>query len=257
MIFVDTHTHLYLDEFNDDRSEMMTRALKAGVTKVLLPNIDLSTLSALFKMESEFPENVKLMMGLHPCSVKENYTSELTEVENILYSRPFQAVGEIGIDLHWDTSTLNFQEDVFQKQITWGMELGIPVSIHSREATLKVIEILEPMQDGRIKGVFHCFGGSTDEAQRIIQLGMYLGIGGVLTYKNSVLPEVIQSIGLDKVVLETDAPYLSPVPFRGKRNESSYLIHIAQKLADITYIKLEQVATITSQNAASIFSLTI
>ena len=252
-MLVDTHTHIYLDQFDDDLAEMMQRAKDNGVEKFYLPNIDSSSIDAMLNLEKLHPGTYVAMMGLHPCSVKENYKEELAIVKSWLDKRVFCAIGEIGIDLHWDTSTFEIQKEAFRTQIKWAKELDVPVVIHSRKSTKEVIYVLREEKDDRLRGIFHCFGGSVEEAKSIIDLGFYLGIGGVVTFKKAGLDKTMEDIPLENVVLETDSPYLSPSPYRGKRNESGYVKLVAEKLAAIKNRTLEEVAEITSKNALDIF----
>ncbi len=254
-MLIDTHAHLYVEEFNEDRAEMVKRAIAAGIEKVLLPSIDSSETEALLALESAFPTTCYAMMGLHPCYVKENYEEELALVESWLAKRPFKAVGEIGLDLYWDKTFFKQQQDAFEKQLNWAKHYEIPVSIHSREATDEAIEIVKSLKSKTLRGVFHCFGGTLEQANQIIDLGFKMGIGGVVTFKKSGLDILLQEIDLQHIVLETDAPYLAPVPYRGKRNESSYLTLIAQKIADIKGVSLAEVERATSINAALLFDL--
>ncbi len=254
MKLIDTHTHLYLEQFDEDRHEMMQRAVDAGVEKMYLPNVDSGTIEPMLALEAAYPTHCIAMMGLHPCSVKENYREELAIVEKWLWQRPFAAVGEIGIDLFWDQTFVKEQQEAFLIQCEWAKKLGIPVVIHTREATTLAIELVREAKDERLGGIFHCFGGTIEEAEAIIELGFYLGIGGVLTFKKAGLDKVIESVDLQYVVLETDSPYLAPVPHRGKRNESAYILLIAEKLAAIKNISLEEVAKITTANAEQIFA---
>lgn len=253
MNLTDTHAHLYLEEFKADREEMMQRAADAGIAKIYLPNIDSSTISDLYIFEEKYHDTCSAMMGLHPCYVKEDYKKELDKIYKELCSRPFSAIGEIGLDFYWDKSNRKKQEEAFLKQLTWASELGLPIAIHSRESTLDLINLLEANQDKAVRGVFHCFSGNEEEAQRIVNIGFYLGIGGVITFKNSTLSSAINKIGLENILLETDAPYLAPVPFRGKRNESSYLLYVAEFLAKARNLEVSEVVDITSSNAINLF----
>ncbi len=253
MKLVDTHAHLYAEEFEEDRAEMLQRAMDKGVDKFYLPNIDSRSISAMIALEKQYPRHCHAMMGLHPCYVKENYQEELNIVKEWLDDRRFCAVGEIGMDLYWDKSFLKEQEQAFVIQSEWAMDLGLPIVIHSREATDRLIELIREMNDPRLRGIFHCFTGNSEQAEKIIDLGLYLGIGGVLTFKNAGLDKTVKEIDIRHLVLETDAPYLAPKPFRGKRNESSYLLYIAQKLAEIKGVTVEEVAAVTTQNAENIF----
>ncbi|MEI9945564.1 MAG: TatD family hydrolase [Chitinophagaceae bacterium] len=254
MMLVDTHAHIYSDEFNPDLNEMIIRAKDAGITSILMPAIDSGTHEKMLKLEENYPEFCRSMMGIHPCSVKENYLDELKNAQDYFLKRQFIAVGEIGLDFYWDLTYKEEQYDAFHRQIEWALHYDIPIAIHSREAMDECIKVVAEHQQGKLKGVFHCFNGNSQQAQQIIGLGFYLGIGGVLTFKNSGLDKVMKEINLDRIVLETDAPYLAPVPFRGKRNECSYTKIVAQKLADIKEITIEEVAAITTSNAQKLFS---
>jgi TatD DNase family protein len=253
MQLIDTHAHLYVEQFEKDRAAIINRALEAGVEKIYLPAIDSESHEALIALEAAYPENCFAMMGLHPCSVNADYEKELDIVENWLKKRSFCAIGEIGIDLHWDTTFFEEQKKAFRKQIKWAKELELPIIIHSRKSTWEVIEILREEQDEQLRGIFHCFGGSVEEANAIIECGFFLGIGGVLTFKKSGLDKTLAAVDLEHIVLETDAPYLAPTPYRGKRNESAYIRIIAEKLAAIKNVKIDEIARITSNNAQKIF----
>ena len=255
MSLIDTHCHIYSDEFDPDRPAMMGRAESEGITKMLMPAIDNSTHHQMLNLEAEFPGRCVSMMGLHPCSVKENYSEELRIVEQWLQKRPFVAVGETGLDFYWDLTYTKQQYEVFQRQIDWALEYEIPVVIHSRNSIDECIGMVDRNQTGKLKGVFHCFSGSIEQTRKIIDLDFYLGIGGVLTFKKSGLDVVLKEIDLNNIILETDAPYLAPVPFRGKRNECGYLKYIAEKLAEVKAVSVQEIATITSQNAKKLFSL--
>lgn len=255
MNLIDTHCHLYVTEFDHDRDLMMLRAKEQGIAAVLLPNIDVSTIEAMFSLTETHPDMAYAMLGLHPCSVKEDYKNELDFIYSSIQDHTIIGIGEMGIDLYWDKTTLEWQKDAFITQVKWAQELDLPLSIHTREATGLCIEWIENMQDGSIKGVFHCFGGTKEEATRIMNAGMYMGIGGVVSYKNSNLISVLQDIGLSNIVLETDSPYLSPVPFRGKRNESAYIKNIAAHIATGLQMDIEEVAQITTTNAKQVFQL--
>lgn len=257
MILIDTHTHLYSDEFSNDRHEMIQRAIDANVKHFMVPSIDSSYASAMYALEASYVGNVHLMMGLHPCYVKENYKDELTWVHNELQRRPFVAIGEIGIDLFWDKSTLKWQQDAFLTQIRWAKQMNLPINIHCRDAFDETFEILESEKSPELTGIFHCFTGDFTQAKRAIDCGMKLGVGGVVTFKNGRLDTYLNDIDLKNVVLETDAPYLAPVPFRGKRNESSYVKLVAEKLATIYNISVEEVALTTSQNARDVFRISL
>ena len=252
-MFTDTHTHLYSEEFNADRNEIIKHAISKGVTKLYLPNVDSTSIDGMLQLEKEFPENCFAMMGLHPCSVKENYLEELSIIESWLDKRKFAAIGEIGIDLYWDKTFLKEQEIAFKKQIDWALTYNYSIVIHCRNAFDEIYSILNSYQT-LPKGIFHCFSGTIEQAEKILALKHFkLGIGGVVTFKNSGLDKVLESISIEDVVLETDAPYLAPMPHRGKRNESSYIPLIAQKVADIKNISIEEVQHITTKNATYIF----
>lgn len=252
MEIIDTHTHLYLEDFQADIEDVLGRARAEGVTRFYLPNVDSSSIDDLLKLEEKNPECIA-MMGLHPCSVKENVANEMKLVENWLRKRPFAAVGEIGLDYYWDKTFIDKQKDAFRKQISWALELNLPIVIHSRDSMQDCIDIVREHQKGKLRGIFHCFGGSLDEAKQIIDLGFLMGIGGVVTYKKSGLTEVLPSIPLEYLVLETDAPYLTPVPFRGKRNEPSYLKYVITKMAEAMNIPVEEIAKQTTRNAQKLF----
>jgi len=252
MELIDTHTHLYLAEFEGDSLQMLERARKAGVKRMFLPAIDSSEHGNMLKLEGDH-EDCVAMMGLHPCSVKDNYEDELKVVGDWLGKRKFVAVGEIGLDFYWDLSFVDQQYDAFRRQCRMAMELGVPIVIHSRNATDECIGVVREMQKGGLKGIFHCFSGNAEQAKQVIDLGFYLGIGGVVTYKNSGLDKVVEGVSLDWMVLETDAPYLSPVPFRGKRNESAYLVKVVDKIAEVKGVGVEEVARVTTLNAQNIF----
>ena len=256
MNFIDTHTHLFAQQFDDDRQETIKAAIDAGVNKMLLPNIDLDSIEAMHQLEKEFPNNCFAMMGLHPCSVTENWKEELETIKTHLFERPYCALGEIGLDLYWDKTLLPFQQKAFTQQIEWAKELQIPIVIHVRDAFTEAFEIVDELNDENLKGVFHCFTGTLDQAKHIINYGGFkLGIGGVLTFKNSGLDKVVSELDMQHLILETDSPYLAPAPNRGKRNETSYLTYIASKLAEIKGIKIEEVAEITTKNALELFGV--
>ncbi|MGK0363138.1 MAG: TatD DNase family protein [Saprospiraceae bacterium] len=252
---IETHTHLYAEQFDEDRADAMQRAFDAGVKEMYLPAIDSETHQAMLALEAAYPDRVFSMMGLHPCSVKDNYEEELAIVKSHLDARPFCAIGEIGIDLHWDKTTFEIQRKAFKQQINWAKALNIPIIIHSRNSTEEVIEVLKEEKDERLRGIFHCFGGSVDEGQRIIDLGFYLGIGGVVTFKNAGLDKTVAELPLESLVLETDAPYLSPMPYRGKRNETSYLRLIAEKIAEVKGVRFAEIEEVTTRNAKNIFGM--
>ncbi len=253
MTIIDTHAHLYSEEFQVDIDLVMDRAQKAGVSKMYLPAIDSSETESMLALEQRFPGVCIAMMGLHPCYVKENVTAELAHVKSWLVKRDFVAIGEIGLDFYWDKTFTNQQYEAFDIQMQWALELNRPIVIHTRNAMQETINRVKPFAQKGLKGIFHCFSGSAESAKQIIDLGFLLGIGGVITYKNAGLPEVLENVSLEHIVLETDAPYLTPVPFRGKRNESSYLSFIITKLAEVKGISEEEVARITTLNAEMIF----
>jgi TatD DNase family protein len=256
MTLVDTHSHIYLPEFQDDKPAMLQRAESQGITKILLPAIDSSTHESMLALEKENPSLCVSMMGLHPCSVKAgDYKDELQQVYNYLTSRSFVAVGETGLDFYWDKTFVNEQYDAFNEQIAWALEFDLPVVIHSRDSIDECLEVITRNQNGKLRGVFHCFSGNVDQARKIMDLGFYLGIGGVLTFKNAGLDKVMQEVSLEKVVLETDAPYLAPVPYRGKRNEPAYLRYVLEKLSIIRNMTMQEVAELTTANATALFRL--
>ena len=253
---IDTHTHLYSDQFDSDRKEMLQRAFDKGVTKFFLPAIDSSYHEKMLALESEYPGKIFAMMGLHPCDVKpETWEKELEIVENYLKQRPFCAIGEIGIDLYWDRTTLDIQVKAFEQQIDWAIAYDLPIVIHTRESFDEVFEVLERKKHPRLRGIFHCFSGTLEQAKHAIDLGFILGIGGVVTFKNGKIDQFLHEISLEKIVLETDSPYLAPVPFRGKRNESSYVELVAGKLVDIYGKDFSEIDRITTANAEKIFGV--
>jgi TatD DNase family protein len=255
MHLTDTHTHLFLPEFDNDREAMLARALEKGVDKLYLPNIDADSVVAMLNMCDANPGKCFPMMGLHPCSVLADYEKQLAWVKEWLDKRKFAAVGEIGIDLYHDMKYKEEQKVAFQKQVQWAKEKNMPVVIHSRNSFKEVMEIIVEEKDKRLKGIFHCFSGTIEDAKRIMELKTFrMGIGGVVTYKNSTLPQVLKDVPLSYLVLETDSPYLTPVPFRGKRNESAYLYYVADKLSDIYQMSVEKIAEATTANALEIFS---
>jgi TatD DNase family protein len=254
MLFIDTHCHLYLSEFKTDLDKVIENANNVGVEKFYMPAIDSTVIDNLLATENNYAEKKCFaMMGLHPCSVKENFKDELAVAENWLAKRAFPAIGEIGLDFYWDTTFIKQQYEAFETQMQWALSKDLPIVIHTRNAMQQTIDFVKPFAVKGLKGIFHCFGDSLEMAKQIIDMNFYLGIGGVLTYKKSGLDEAIKQIDLKHIVLETDAPYLTPVPFRGKRNESSYIKIIAEKLADVKNISLEEVAAITTANAEKIF----
>lgn len=254
MQLIDTHTHLFLPEFDADRTEILQRAIDKGVTKCFLPNIDISTISQLLKTCDEFPATCFPMMGLHPCSVDADYEKQLMVIKEWFGKRKFYAVGEIGIDLYHDTTFAEQQKKAFRIQVEWAKEMNLPIVIHCRNSFNEVMDIVTQVLDERLKGIFHCFTGSTEDAKRIMNLKSFkMGIGGVVTYKNSTLPQALSEIPLSYIVLETDSPYLTPVPFRGKRNESSYIRYVADKLSEIYHLPVEKIAEVTTRNAIAVF----
>lgn len=254
-MLIDTHAHLYAKAFDNDREAMIERAKNAGINQFLLPNIDSSSIDGMLELEASMPDCCHPMMGLHPCSVKENYKEELNIVKKWLDKRDFIAVGEIGIDLHWDKTFFEEQKKAFVQQAEWAMDLNIPIAIHCRASMDIVINLVKEINDTRLRGVFHCFNGDIIQAQKIIDLDFYLGIGGVLTFKNSGLDKTLENLSLDKIILETDAPYLAPVPNRGKRNESAYVALVARKLSIIKELSVDEVALITTKNAKELFKI--
>ena len=253
MKLIDTHCHLYSEEFKDDIETVIARAKAEGVTKFYLPAIDSTSLEGMLELERKFPDECIAMMGLHPCYVKENYKEELKIVENQLAQRPFAAVGEIGLDFYWDKTFSEQQYEAFELQMQWALDKNLPIVIHTRNAMQETINMVKPFAAKGLKGIFHCFSGSYESAKQMIDMDFLLGIGGVITYKNASLPEALANIPVEYLVLETDAPYLTPVPFRGKRNESSYLKYIAGKLAEVKGITIEELAAITTTNAEKLF----
>jgi len=253
-ILIDTHTHLYADEFNGDIDAVIARAQNNHVQKFYLPSIDSNSLDAMLALEKKYPGVCISMMGLHPCYVKENVEDELAIVEKWINDRHFVAIGEIGLDFYWDKTFENQQRAAFETQMEWALAKNWPIVIHTRNAMQETIEMVKPYAAKGLKGIFHCFSGSYESAIQITQMGFLLGIGGVITYKNAGLGEVIAKIGLEHLVLETDAPYLTPVPFRGKRNESAYLQYVLSKLAAVKEVSEKEIAAITSINAEKLFA---
>lgn len=255
MIITDTHTHLYSELFDEDRDTMIKRAIQLGINRFFIPAIDSAYTNAMLELERAFPENIFLMAGLHPTSVKENYKDELAHVENMLSKRRFYAVGETGIDLYWDTSTLAIQQEAFKYQIQLAKKYQLPIVIHCRDAFDEIFEVLESENHNGLFGIFHCFTGTLEQAKRAISFNMKLGIGGVVTFKNGKIDQFLNQIDLKHIVLETDAPYLAPVPYRGKRNESAYIIEVLSKLSEIYNVPSEKIATITTQNSKEVFGI--
>jgi TatD DNase family protein len=255
MTITDTHTHLYSEEYDLDRAEMMQRALNNGVTRFFVPAIDSSCTQAMYDLEQQYPENVFLMMGLHPTYVKENYLDELQHVENELAKRKFYAIGEIGIDLYWDKTTLEIQKAAFKRQIQLAKQYQLPINIHCRDAFDEIFEVLESEKSENLFGIFHCFSGTYEQALQAISYNMKLGIGGVVTFKNGKVDQFLHQIDLKHIVLETDSPYLAPVPFRGKRNESSYVVNVVDKLASLYGLSSAEIAHQTTENSKAIFGI--
>ena len=253
MIITDTHTHLYSEQFDDDRVEVIERALAAGVTRFFIPAIDSSYTKSMYALESRYPNNMFLMTGVHPTHVKDDYLEELAHIKEQLNSREFVAIGEIGIDLYWDRSTLKLQQEMFRLQIQLAKQYKLPIVIHCRDAFEEVFQILEEAKGPELFGIFHCFTGTLEQAQKVISFNMKLGIGGVVTFKNGKINQFLKQISLDHIVLETDAPYLAPVPCRGQRNESSYILNVLEKLSDIYSMSSLEIASITTKNSKSIF----
>jgi TatD DNase family protein len=254
--FVDTHTHLYLEHFDDDRQVVVEEAIEAGVKYMLLPNVDELTIDPLIRLHHQFPENCLPMMGLHPTSVKPGFEDVLEAMRARFDTMKYYAVGETGIDLYWDSTFYDLQVQSFRTQIEWALELHLPIVIHSRKSLPEIMQVLEPYRDKGLKGVMHCFPGNMEQARWFTDFGLLLGIGGVVTYKNSEMAGVVQNTPLEKLILETDAPYLPPVPHRGKRNIPAYIPVIATKIADIKETTVEEVAEITSRTASQLFNLT-
>ena len=255
IIITDTHTHLYAEEFDQDRNEMMQRAMDAGVSRFFIPAIDSTCTEAMYDLEKNYPENVFLMMGLHPTYVKENFLEELQHVEDELAIRKFYAIGEIGIDLYWDKAHLPQQQIAFRKQIQFAKQYKLPIVIHCREAFDEIFEILEQEKAPDLFGIFHCFSGTYEQALQAISYNMKLGIGGVVTFKNGKIDQFLNQIDLKHIVLETDSPYLAPVPHRGKRNESSYIVSVVDKLAQIYGLSVDEIVAITTANSKAIFGI--
>ena len=255
MTLVDSHTHLYLEEFNLDRNEIIRKAIDSGVKYFFLPNVDSDTVVPLLNVSRAFPENCFPMIGLHPTSVNENFKMEFSKISEWIGKEKFVAIGEIGIDLYWDKTFFAEQIEVFKNQLFLAKELNLPVVIHSRNSMNEIFQVLKDKAFCDIKGIFHCYSGNVIQAKKVVEMGYLLGIGGVVTYKNSILPDVIREVGINNIVLETDAPYLTPVPFRGKRNESSYINLIAEKVSEILNIDKSVVAEFTTRNALTIFGI--
>jgi TatD DNase family protein len=253
MQFIDTHAHVYSEELLPDLNQLMQNAISSGVTKIFMPAIDSHSLEAMISVEKAFPKNCISMAGLHPCYVKENVQAELNMVADQLSKRKFPAIGEIGLDFYWDKTFVSQQQLAFNTQMQWALDFNLPIVIHTRNAMGETIEAVKPFAKKGLRGIFHCFSGSKESAEQIIGMGFHLGLGGVLTYKNAGVAEAIKDIPMEWLVLETDAPYLTPVPFRGKRNETAYIRYVAEKVASLKGIDFEEVDEITTQNAKKIF----
>ena len=255
MRFIDTHAHLYSSPLNENRELIIQNAINNGIDTIIMPAIDSDTLESMLELEAAYPNNCIAMMGLHPCSVKDNVQQELDIVEAQLKKRKFIAIGEIGLDYYWDKTFIQQQIEAFTTQMQWALEKQLPIVIHTRNAMGETIEAVKPFAKKGLRGIFHCFSGSQESAQQIISMGFHLGLGGVLTYKNAAVAEAIKEIPMSHLVLETDAPYLSPVPYRGKTNEPAFMIEVAKKLAEIKNIPLQEVAAITTNNAKAVFGI--
>ena len=255
LTYIDSHAHIYSEQFIPDRNEIIRKANKAGVAQILMPNVDHTSIDAMLQTEADYPESCLAMMGLHPCSVQKHFEKELYTVENWLNNRKFIAIGETGVDLYWDKTFLPQQQEALQIQVDWAKKFNLPIVLHTRDAFNEVFEIIEKNQDGSLKGVFHCFSGTAEEAQKVIKLGFYLGIGGVATFKNGGLDQVLPDVPLERILLETDCPYLAPVPHRGKRNEPAYLPLIAKKIAEIKKVAEEELVKACTANTKNLFNL--
>jgi len=255
-MLIDTHTHLFVEEFDNDRDQVVQRAIDSGVEVFLLPNIDVQTIESMHALSKKYPNNCFPMMGLHPGSVDTSWKANLDIIKEKLFSGNYIAVGEIGMDLYWDKTNVVAQREVFSVQVEWAKELNLPIVIHSRDAYEEIYKILDKLNDANLSGVFHCFTGSEKDAEKILSYGNFkLGIGGVLTYKNARIDESLKNVGLEHIVLETDSPYLTPVPFRGKRNESAYMVHVAERLANVYGVSVSRVEEVTTKNARELFQL--
>ena len=252
---IDTHSHIYLDNFNADRTEMIERARAVGIKNIMMPNINSETIDQMLAIEAAHPDYCHAMMGLHPTSVKEDFHEELSTIKKSLDRRVFSAVGEIGMDLYWDKTFLKEQKKVFATQLEWAMELDLPVVIHVRDAFQETFEVVESVYKPTLRGIFHSFSGTSEDAEHILKMpNFYLGINGMITFKNTHLREVLQPLGFDRIVIETDAPYLAPVPYRGKRNEPAYVQHVCKALADLFSVSTEEMENVTTRNAKKIFN---
>ena len=255
MYLIDTHTHVYDHQFDLDRDAAMQRALDASVGMMLLPTVDASTIAPMLELHEHYPDCTRVMMGLQPEEVKEDYMEVLSQMEKELERGIYVGVGEVGLDFYWDATYEKQQFDAFETQLDWAKQLHLPLSIHCRNAFDKMVKILERKQDGGLRGIMHCFTGTEEEAKVYLELGFHLGLGGVITYKNCGVKEYLPNLPFDRIVLETDAPYLSPVPCRGKRNEPAFLVHTAQKIAEIMQVSIKDIVGITSSNARMLFGI--
>lgn len=255
MIITDTHTHLYSEAFEEDRKEKIQEAIDHDVKRFFIPAIDSETTQSMYELEKSFPDNIFLMMGLHPTHVKENFEEELKHVEEELNKREFYAVGEIGIDLYWDKSTLEIQQEAFKRQIRFAKDRGLPIVIHCREAFDEIFEVLEGEKDDKLYGIFHCFTGNLEQAKKVLSYNMKIGIGGVVTFKNGGIDKFLNQISIEELVLETDSPYLAPKPYRGKRNDPVYIVKVAEKIAELYDLPVEKVAEITTKNSQEVFGI--
>lgn len=255
--FTDTHSHIFVEDFDNDRSELIKEIIEAGITKMILPNIDEKSIDMLSKTLLEYPEYCFGAMGLHPTSIEGNYYEQLSVIEEELFSNrdKYVAVGEIGLDLYWEKKYFELQVEVLRKQFDWALELNLPVIIHSRKSEEYIINIIKEKKYSNLRGVFHCWPGSKEQTQKVINLGFYIGVGGVVTYKNSSLPEILKDVDLTRMLLETDSPYLSPVPFRGKRNDSRNILLVAEKVADIKEVSMQVLSEVTNNNVKTLFGI--
>lgn len=255
MELIDTHTHIYLNQFDNDRAATVDRAVKAGVSRMLMPNIDSHTVGDMLAVTRKFPEQCLPMMGLHPTSVKETYRTELSVIENWFTKEHFAAVGESGLDLYWDTRYEQEQKEALEMHIGWAVQYNLPLVLHSRNSLKLLMDMIDQHRQPALTGVFHCYPGGPEDAFKVIDMGFMLGIGGVVTYKNSLMAEVVKAVNLEHIILETDAPFLSPVPYRGKRNESAHLVYVAERIAEIKGVTVEEVASVTTANARKLFGM--
>jgi len=255
MVLTDTHTHQYYERDDEKRAALMQRCFDNKVNRLFLPNVDAGSMPLVFGLTDEYPDNCFPMLGLHPCDVKDDWQQQLAVIGDAVKRHKIYAIGEIGIDLYWDKTTLGKQFEAFKIQIDWARQNNLPIVIHCRNAFDEVYSVLQQEYDDKLRGIFHCFTGTLEQAQKIIDLGFYLGIGGVVTYKNSGLDKVVEQIDLKHIVLETDSPYLTPVPYRGKPNESAYLVYVAQKIAELHHTDMAAIASITTANSKNIFGI--